>query len=304
MTCQERSGKAPSRSVWSTSRSSCTPRCAITGRSSGCCTRRTSRRSGSSASASATASRWPGRTSSRATSTRKGTSSSSRRKTSRRRRVEKTRTIDIIDFVKADEIDDRFFETPYYLRAGQGRRARVRAAARSDSRIRARRHRQVHPARRAASGGGRSDRQRARADDHAIRRRARRRRAQFEFPGDAGIRKPELDMAKALVNSLAAEWDPTKYTDQYRENLLRIIKAKVKGKKVDARGGRRAAAGRSRRPDGAPAPEPRAKRRPPVQGARLEPRSAGRRSARRPRITARLGSYGCGASYQGDCPDC
>src|SRR5215211_8792263 len=29
--------------------------------------------------------------------------------------VEKTRTIDILDFVKADEIDDRYFETPYYL---------------------------------------------------------------------------------------------------------------------------------------------------------------------------------------------
>ena len=40
-------------------------------------------------------------------------------------------------------------------------------------------------------------------------------------------------MAKALVNSLAAEWDPAKYTDEYRENLMRIIKAKVKGKKVD-----------------------------------------------------------------------
>ena len=39
-------------------------------------------------------------------------------------------------------------------------------------------------------------------------------------------------MAKALVNSLAADWDPSKYTDQYRENLLRIIKAKMKGKKV------------------------------------------------------------------------
>ena len=48
-------------------------------------------------------------------------------------------------------------------------------------------------------------------------------------------------MAKALVNSLAAEWDPAKYTDEYRENLMRIIKGKVKGKKVDARGGRRAA---------------------------------------------------------------
>ena len=40
-------------------------------------------------------------------------------------------------------------------------------------------------------------------------------------------------MAKALVNSLAEEWDSAKYTDEYRENLLRIIKGKVKGKKVD-----------------------------------------------------------------------
>jgi len=40
-------------------------------------------------------------------------------------------------------------------------------------------------------------------------------------------------MAKALVNSLAAEWDPAKYTDQYRENLLRIIQSKAKGEHVE-----------------------------------------------------------------------
>ena len=45
-------------------------------------------------------------------------------------------------------------------------------------------------------------------------------------------------MAKALVNNLAGEWDPAKYTDQYRENLLRIIQGKVKGKEVDARADR------------------------------------------------------------------
>ena len=36
-----------------------------------------------------------------------------------------------------------------------------------------------------------------------------------------------------VVNGLAAGWDPTKYTDQYRENLMRVIQAKLKGKKVD-----------------------------------------------------------------------
>lgn len=33
--------------------------------------------------------------------------------------------------------------------------------------------------------------------------------------------------------SLAAEWDPAKYTDRYRENLMRIIKGKAKGRHVE-----------------------------------------------------------------------
>jgi DNA end-binding protein Ku len=34
--------------------------------------------------------------------------------------LHKTRTVDIIDFVKADEIDDRYFETSYYLVPASG----------------------------------------------------------------------------------------------------------------------------------------------------------------------------------------
>jgi DNA end-binding protein Ku len=34
--------------------------------------------------------------------------------------LEKARRIEVIDFVKADQIDDRFFDTPYYLTAGPG----------------------------------------------------------------------------------------------------------------------------------------------------------------------------------------
>jgi DNA end-binding protein Ku len=55
---------------------------------------------------------------------------------------------------------------------------------------------------------------------------------QFDFPRAKDVRPQELQMAKALVNSLAADWDPSKYTDQYRENLMRIVKGKVKGKEV------------------------------------------------------------------------
>jgi DNA end-binding protein Ku len=56
---------------------------------------------------------------------------------------------------------------------------------------------------------------------------------QFEAPGESGLRKQEVEMAKSLVNNLAAEWDPSKYTDEYRENLMKVIQAKVKGKRVE-----------------------------------------------------------------------
>ena len=39
-------------------------------------------------------------------------------------------------------------------------------------------------------------------------------------------------MARLLIGNLASDWDPAKYTDEYRANLMRIIQAKVKGKKV------------------------------------------------------------------------
>ena len=58
---------------------------------------------------------------------------------------------------------------------------------------------------------------------------------QFDFPAAKDVRKAELDMAKALVNSLAAEWDPAKYTDEYRENLMRVIKAQDEGQEGRAR---------------------------------------------------------------------
>ena len=40
-------------------------------------------------------------------------------------------------------------------------------------------------------------------------------------------------MAKKLVESLADEWQPDKYKDDYRANLMRIIKAKMEGKEPD-----------------------------------------------------------------------
>jgi DNA end-binding protein Ku len=145
--------------------------------------------------------------------------------------VEKTRTIDIIDFIKADEIDDRFFETPYYLmpaKGGERAYALLREAIRESGRIGIAKF-ILRDAQHLAA---------VETIDQALVLSVMRFAqeladvSQFAFPANKDVRKSELDMAKALVNSLAAEWDPSKYTDQYRENLLRIIKGKVKGRHV------------------------------------------------------------------------
>ena len=146
--------------------------------------------------------------------------------------VEKTRTVDIIDFVKADEIDDRFFETPYYLvpaKGGERAYALLREAIRDSERIGIAKF-ILRDAQHLAA---------VEVIENAIVLTVMRFAdelvdvTQFDLPGDSGIRKPELDMAKALVNSLAAAWDPEKYSDEYRENLMKVIQAKVKGKKID-----------------------------------------------------------------------
>jgi DNA end-binding protein Ku len=145
--------------------------------------------------------------------------------------VEKTRTIDIIDFVEADAIDDRFFETPYYLvpsKGGERAYALLREAIRESNRIGIAKF-ILRDAQHLAA---------IEVIDEAIVLSVMRFADELAdpkplgFPSSDGIRKSELDMAKALVNSLAAEWDPEKYTDQYLDNLMRIIKGKMKGKKV------------------------------------------------------------------------
>jgi DNA end-binding protein Ku len=53
--------------------------------------------------------------------------------------------------------------------------------------------------------------------------------SQYAFPPAKDIRKPELQMAETLVKNLAGKWDPERYRDEYRDNLMKIIKAKKKG---------------------------------------------------------------------------
>ena len=59
------------------------------------------------------------------------------------------------------------------------------------------------------------------------------RKPDFEFLGDDVEARPaELAMAGSLIESMAADFDPEQYTDNYREALQEVIDAKVAGREV------------------------------------------------------------------------
>jgi DNA end-binding protein Ku len=52
--------------------------------------------------------------------------------------------------------------------------------------------------------------------------------AELSIPQDAAeIRSQELDMAVMLVENLSAHFEPERYSDQYREALLKVVEAKL-----------------------------------------------------------------------------
>lgn len=144
--------------------------------------------------------------------------------------LEHSKTIDILDFVKEGEIDPRYFETPYYLVPGKGGDkpyALLREAIRRTGSV----------------GIGKIIIRQAQhlvgvkvVGDALVLEIMRFANelvdaSEFSFPRKDSVRPQELQMAEQLVGNLAGAFDPTHYTDDYRANLMRIIKAKMKGKK-------------------------------------------------------------------------
>ena len=58
-------------------------------------------------------------------------------------------------------------------------------------------------------------------------------RAGEEFRTDSSqVKDKELNLAKMLIETLQAEFEPQKYSDTYRENLKKMIEAKVAGQDI------------------------------------------------------------------------
>jgi DNA end-binding protein Ku len=145
--------------------------------------------------------------------------------------LEKSRTVDIRSFVKPEEIDDRFFESAYYLvpaKGGERAYALLREALRETGLVGIAtivlRDAQ-HLAALEVVGDALVLTLMRYAEELVDVR-------DYRFPTAKDIRKPELQMARTLVENLADTWDPSQYTDEYRANLMKIIKAKLKGKEA------------------------------------------------------------------------
>jgi DNA end-binding protein Ku len=146
----------------------------------------------------------------------------------KRAALEKTRTLDIFNFVPGDDIDDRFFETPYYAVPGKGgERAYVvlREALRESGKTGVGKimlRETQHLAALEAMGEALVLTMMRFPDELAAL-------SDFRFPATAAPRPKEVQMAKALIDQLSAKWSPDKYKDEYEANLLRVIRAKLKG---------------------------------------------------------------------------
>lgn len=145
--------------------------------------------------------------------------------------LEKSRTVDVRSFVKGEEIDDRFFETSYFLtpaKGGERAYALLREAIRQTGLVGIAtivfRDAQHLAALEIVKEAMVLTLMRYAGELIDV--------SEYKFPPAKDLRKPEMQMAISLVESLADKWDPSQYTDEYRENLMKIIKAKLKGREA------------------------------------------------------------------------
>ncbi|HEX8120277.1 MAG TPA: Ku protein [Solirubrobacteraceae bacterium] len=145
----------------------------------------------------------------------------------------KTKTIDILDFVDLEEIDPIFYDHPYYLAPGAGGSKPYKLlleAMRETGKVAIGtvviRQKQAVVALR-PSGDVLQMATLIYADEIVPTDRL------DDLPDeDVEIGERELAIAKQLVESLAAEWDPARYKDEYREKVMQLIESKAAGEEV------------------------------------------------------------------------
>ena len=147
--------------------------------------------------------------------------------------AKKTKTIEISDFVKEDEISSLYYETPYYLepdKSGTRPYKLLLDALKKTKKVGV------------ASFVMRNKEALAilRPDgDVIVLNKIRfeeeiRDPNELTLPKNAEVKPAELKMAITLIDQLTAKFDISKYKDTYNDELLKLIKAKAGGKKIKA----------------------------------------------------------------------
>src|SRR5918997_1242014 len=143
--------------------------------------------------------------------------------------IELTHSIDICDFVDLGEIDPIYFRKAYYLLPQDGAEKPYRLLARALE----------------ETGKVGIAKVVIRNKQHLAALRpyngivvletmyyADEIRQPESVDGNVRIQKPEVEMAKTLVENLSDRFDPEKYDDTYRKELLDLIRAKAKGREL------------------------------------------------------------------------
>ncbi|MGW6928633.1 non-homologous end joining protein Ku [Lentzea sp. NPDC054927] len=142
--------------------------------------------------------------------------------------VKTDKSIDVLEFVPAEEIDPIYFQKTYYLEPDKAaarpyvllRDALVKTGQMAVVKITIRQKETLATIR-------------ARDDVlvmHTMLWPDEIRKAEFDFlDQDVEVRPQELKMATSLVESMAGDFDPDTFTDDYRDALEKVIAAKAEG---------------------------------------------------------------------------
>ena len=142
------------------------------------------------------------------------------------------KVMEILEFVKADQVDPIYLESSYYMAPDEGGEkpyALLFQALRESSyyavaKVAMHNREHIIVLRPGAKG----------ILTHTMYYQDEIRQVD-EFRTDTNlVKEKELAMAKMLITSLEADFEPQKYHDTYRDNLQKMIEAKIEGKKVVA----------------------------------------------------------------------
>lgn len=143
---------------------------------------------------------------------------------------EKTKMIGIMEFVKEVEVDTMYYETPYYLepeKSGGNAYGLLRDALQKTGKVALGTYvlRSKESLGIIKPSGKVLVLQKIRFDNEI------RNTEDLKIP-DAASKAPELKMAISLIEQLSGPFDISRYKDTYTDELMKLINAKAKGKKV------------------------------------------------------------------------